>query len=381
MEFIGTEANDTIDGTAGNDTIDGGAGDDQLTGSAGDDVIRGGLGNDSISGGGDFGLAFFASGGKDTLAGGTGDDIYAISQSAPGGTVIQDEEGNNSVFMVSENSDLTGIIAAGEGSLSEQEVIDLINNPATWGDALIELATPQSGIIGIERSDTNLVIDIDRDGIAEIKNDLTIANYFDEAENIGEGVVFVNNLSNPQEVVSFLSSEPPASGTEESGDTTAEPNPIDDENSGTTVYRFFNNNAGVHFYTANEQERDVVAGLDNFTAEGASYSAADPLIGDTVPVYRFLNQDTGVHLYTIDETERDVAASLDNFTFEGEAFSAYATEVEGSIPIYRFYNSSTGAHFYTPTATERDVVEDTQPDFQSEGIAYYALPSESEEVI
>lgn len=72
---------------------------------------------------------------------------------------------------------------------------------------------------------------------------------------------------------------------------------------------------------------------------------------------------------------------MDNFTPEGEAFSAYASEVEGSIPIYRFFNISTGAHFYTPTASERDAVEDTLPDFISEGIAYYALPTDTGDIV
>ena len=76
------------------------------------------------------------------------------------------------------------------------------------------------------------------------------------------------------------------------------------------------------------------------------------------------------------ETERDAVEELDNFSFEGEAFSAYATEEEGSIPIYRFFNSTTGAHFYTPSEGERENVEENLPDFDSEGIAYYALPSD-----
>ena len=143
-----------------------------------------------------------------------------------------------------------------------------------------------------------------------------------------------------------------------------------------TVYRFFNFSAGVHFYTANKTERDAVQELDNFSFEGGSYLGVDPLTGqpEPVPVYRFLNQDTGVHLYTISETERDVVQELDNFSFEGEAFFAYESEVEGSIPIYRFFNNLSGAHFYTPSAGERDNVEENLPEFQSEGIAYYALP-------
>ncbi|MCC0179417.1 hypothetical protein I4641_20865 [Waterburya agarophytonicola K14] len=147
---------------------------------------------------------------------------------------------------------------------------------------------------------------------------------------------------------------------------------------GDAVYRFFNNNSGVHFYTANETERDAIQELDNFNFEGASYSSVDPLSGqpEPVPVYRFLNQDTGVHLYTVSDIERDAVQELDNFNFEGEAFFAYESEVDGSIPIYRFFNNTSGAHFYTPSAGERDSVEANLPEFALEGIAYYALPFE-----
>ncbi|MEL6439911.1 MAG: hypothetical protein AAFQ80_11735 [Cyanobacteria bacterium J06621_8] len=148
----------------------------------------------------------------------------------------------------------------------------------------------------------------------------------------------------------------------------------------STVYRFLNNDTGVHFYTADPREKDAVENLTNFSFEGASYNSADPLAGaeDTVPVYRFFNEKTGVHFYTISESERITVAELDNFSFEGEAFYAYETEIEGSIPIYRFFNANTGAHFYTPSAVERDNIENNLPDYQSEGIAYYALPIDTE---
>ena len=153
-------------------------------------------------------------------------------------------------------------------------------------------------------------------------------------------------------------------------------------NSGTTeaVYRFLNNDTGVYFYTADETEKETVSGLDNFSFEGASYNSADSLIEDieATPVYRFFDRNTGMHFYTISETEREAVAGLDNFSFEGEAFTAYATEVEGTIPIYRFFDSNTGAHLYTPLVTERDDVEG-MPGFQAEGIAYYVLPLEAGE--
>ncbi|HEY9769474.1 MAG TPA: hypothetical protein V6C71_13430 [Coleofasciculaceae cyanobacterium] len=154
---------------------------------------------------------------------------------------------------------------------------------------------------------------------------------------------------------------------------------INEDIASDVVYRFLNNNNGVHFYTGNETERDVVLELPNFSFEGASYESIDPLTGnpEPSPVYRFFNQDTGVHLYTISEVERDfVDGNLDNFVFEGETFFAYPTEEEGTIPIYRFFNTTTGAHFYTPSVAERDNVEANLPDFLSEGVAYYTLPVE-----
>ncbi len=145
----------------------------------------------------------------------------------------------------------------------------------------------------------------------------------------------------------------------------------------TTIYRFFNNDTGVHFYTASDTEKNYVRqNLSGFLYEGASYQSVDPLIGagEPLPVYRFLNLETGVHLYTISENERERVANSDNFVYEGEAFFAYETQVAGSIPIYRLYNSATGAHFYTPSVTERNSVDNDLSEFISEGIAYYVLP-------
>ena len=146
------------------------------------------------------------------------------------------------------------------------------------------------------------------------------------------------------------------------------------------IYRFFNNSAGVHFYTADDNEKNAAQELDNFNFEGASYAGIDPLTGipEPSPVYRFLNEDTGVHLYTVSEQERDVVEELDNYNFEGDVFFAHENQVDGSIPIFRFFNATTGAHFYTPSTVERDNVENNLPEFESEGIAYYALPIDVE---
>jgi subtilisin family serine protease len=155
-----------------------------------------------------------------------------------------------------------------------------------------------------------------------------------------------------------------------------------DNISGTTVYRFFRPEAGVHFYTASEAERDtIINNLPNYAYEGASFEsvgeATDPLTG-AKPVYRFFNNSTGAHLYTISEAEREsIANNLSNYSFEGIAYYGFEAEQPGSTPLYRFYNPNLGVHFYTPNPVERDAVLANLPDYQLEsddGIAFYVDP-------
>ena len=325
-----SEVGSLLFGTFGNDSTQGGSGDDTLTGT-----------------------------GRDTLAGGLGDDVYSVGFTATeAGTEIRDSGGGaDDLLIVADNTNIN-LVYINRDSETER------SDPSIFGDSAIELSLPESGIVGLEKLDKNLIIDLDRNGIAETQGDLTIFDFFDENGELGTGSIEkINNIFDSQDIVDFFAIN---SQTESS--------------SGSTVYRFFNQDTGVHFYTANEIERDAVEDLPNYSFEGASYQGADPLTGssEASPVYRFLNQDTGVHLYTISEIEREAVQELGNFSFEGEAFSAYETQLEGSIPIYRFYNSTTGAHFYTPSATERDNVENNLADYQSEGVAYFALPVDTE---
>ena len=172
----------------------------------------------------------------------------------------------------------------------------------------------------------------------------------------------------------FNNSSPPQNNGDDS--------PSDEEViPGKTVYRFFNNEVGVHFYTADEIERDSIsANLPQYNLEGASYISApesDSLTG-VAPVYRFFNTSTGVHLYTISEIERDsILNNLPNYQLEGVAYYGYTEELENTTPLYRFYNSTIDAHFYTPSIEERDIILETLPDYQLEsngGVAFYVSP-------
>jgi uncharacterized protein (DUF1800 family) len=143
-----------------------------------------------------------------------------------------------------------------------------------------------------------------------------------------------------------------------------------------TVWRFYNKNTGVHFYTADPAERQLVlASYPNLLDEGAAYRALPGAGTGTTPVWRFYNVQTGAHFYTADAVERTrVLATFPQFADEGVRFFAYTSDAIDRTPVHRFYNTRTQTHFYTASSAERDFVVRTYPIFVYEGIAWYALP-------
>jgi Ca2+-binding RTX toxin-like protein len=198
MLFKGTNSDDILQGTNGNDTLRGNAGDDFIFSNDGDDLINGGDGNDFLYGSGQ-GEAFFTTGGSDTLTGGKGKDSYYISLENSGGSVIRGESGD-AIQITAENTDVNAIVSTGIVNL-----VELFSDPMTWGDAAIELSSPEKGIVGLEKSGTSLIIDISRDGVAEASDDLTITNYFDDQGSLGTGApALINNIIDQQEIVDFF---------------------------------------------------------------------------------------------------------------------------------------------------------------------------------
>ena len=161
--------------------------------------------------------------------------------------------------------------------------------------------------------------------------------------------------------------------------------PVTTEDDGDVeVYRFFNNDSQVEFYTTSEIEKDsIIANLPHYELQGISFIATDaPAEGEDIsgvsPVYRFFNTTTGVHLYTASEVEREATAENSNYNFEGIAYYGYDAQEEGTVPLYRFYNAGLDAHFYTPSVEVRDTYLES-PDFVPEGengIAFYVEPAE-----
>ena len=101
-------------------------------------------------------------------------------------------------------------------------------------------------------------------------------------------------------------------------------------------------------------------------------------------VYRFLNNDLNLQFYTTDEVEKEVILEESpQYELEGVSFfapPAPANDVEDELtgitsandvrPVYRLFNFSTGVHLYTISELEKDVVEDL-PNYTFERIEYY----------
>jgi hypothetical protein len=144
------------------------------------------------------------------------------------------------------------------------------------------------------------------------------------------------------------------------------------------VHRFFNPSKGVHFYTEDLNEVNVVRSkLGNYQYEGKVY---DPVTGaGGIQLYRFFNAKAGYHFMTTSAVE--AASVVDNpswgYVQEGRSFSVSASQTPAaSTPVYRFYRvaDGLGQHFYTASESERQSILDNPSwGYKLEGVAWYSL--------
>ncbi|OUL27507.1 hypothetical protein BV372_25865, partial [Nostoc sp. T09] len=173
---------DLVYGRGGNDTIGGGINHDALYGGDGNDIVAGNGGNDVIDGGG----------GKDTLAGGGGDDIYRISLgSNSAGTIINDWGNHqNPLGLVDGGGDDTLVIyqeAFQENPTQDGDYFFAKENYQTEVQILNNKL--QAELIGSQRDGTTLVIDLNKDGVINVDQDLSILYFYNEDGSPGIGYI------------------------------------------------------------------------------------------------------------------------------------------------------------------------------------------------
>lgn len=127
----------------------------------------------------------------------------------------------------------------------------------------------------------------------------------------------------------------------------------------SSVYRLYNPNMAIHFFTLNKGEADSLARA-GWKYEGVAWKA--PKTGDKV--YRLYNNGDGDHLYTTSEKEKNALEKL-GWKYENVAF--YSDKDKG-VPVYRLYAPHNG-HMYTASAAEKDAL--VKMGWTNEGIAFY----------
>ncbi|MBR4455918.1 MAG: Ig-like domain-containing protein [Solobacterium sp.] len=137
--------------------------------------------------------------------------------------------------------------------------------------------------------------------------------------------------------------------------------------SGDTVkmYRMYNPNSGEHFYTGNEQEKDMLV-KTGWNYEGEGFTAPK---SSSTPMYRLYNANAGDHHYTSSKVERDHLISIG---WKDEGIGWYADDAKG-VAMYRLYNPNcigAGSHHYTSNAQEKAHL--ISIGWKDEGIGFYA---------
>jgi hypothetical protein len=141
------------------------------------------------------------------------------------------------------------------------------------------------------------------------------------------------------------------------------------------VYRFWSDNYRAHFYTANETEKqDVKNNNPNWEYEWPVYNVYTGPCGGYKPIYRFWSEKHKAHFYTNSEMERlEVLARYPESTWKYERLEYWTIHpsTPGAKPVYRFWSDVYGAHFYTSDPQEKQDVQNNNPNWRYEWIAFY----------
>jgi hypothetical protein len=130
---------------------------------------------------------------------------------------------------------------------------------------------------------------------------------------------------------------------------------------GTSVFRLYNPNSGLHHYTT------IVKEANNLTKNGWKFEGESFGVPDTgVDVYRVYNKNDGNHHWTKSKEEHDKLVKA-GWKSEGVAWKS-GTPGEN---VYRAYNPKNGEHLYTRSANEIKVA--VSNGWKDEGVAWLSV--------
>jgi len=137
------------------------------------------------------------------------------------------------------------------------------------------------------------------------------------------------------------------------------------------VYRLRNMNSGRYLFSSNNDEIDLITNW-GWVNEGIAYASPTK---PTASVHRFQTSGGVGHFYTANEQEKNIVIESTDFLYEGIAFDVYSVYNYPShaIPVIR-YLGVTGIHLYSTSTIEQNILDESS-DWLREGIAWYADPA------
>lgn len=145
-----------------------------------------------------------------------------------------------------------------------------------------------------------------------------------------------------------------------------------DSQPGDSVSRLYNSTQGQYLLSSNQSEIDLLTG-NNWRDEGV---VCNPPVDSTADVFRFYVSSGGRHFYTASEDERDIIlgdqGTFSGWQYEGVAFSAYSIGdyPQDAVAIVRYFNLETGSHLYSSSAVEQSLLNQDSS-WMNEGAAWY----------
>jgi len=205
-------------------------------------------------------------------------------------------------------------------------------------DRLIGRIDQKEGII-INADSSEFTVNEASAGITFVNSNSSWSSDGLELENID--AIFFNDKSFP---LAPLERDFPAS----------EPDYIDS----IDVFRFYNRDNGVHFFTPSTAERDNIITKPEwgYEYEGVAYKAPTDI---GTQLYRFYNENKGYHFMTASKEEADVLTGKPEwgYRYEGRSYKVTQEETpQTTNEVHRFYNPDKGIHFYSASDAEANNV-------------------------
>jgi hypothetical protein len=147
------------------------------------------------------------------------------------------------------------------------------------------------------------------------------------------------------------------------------------------MFRAYNPDSGDHFFTTSlaEFENAILNGFNDETTNSTGFGVLPIQFSGSLPLYRMYNPNAGLHYYTIDFVERDSLIG-NGYLFEKVEGFLFTSRTDATVEIRRIYNVVEGGHLFTESPAIRDAIVQQFPgiwvEHNSTGFAYSMEPGE-----